>query len=297
MAALAVVLWLGAQTLGQAARDQRANWPRSEDYVYLLPSPEAAPVVWAGYRELFADVYWAFALVYYGSSLVGEADFRYLERFIDNVLALDGKFKRVYQWASYAVMFQDEQATQDEHRLSVKYLERGIKAFPDDYEFFWAAGIRYFLDLHSDDPAERRRFRERGAELIEQAMRKPNAPTALATFAASLRMKLGQKQRALHDLREMILLTEDREAQEVLIQRYNRLSRQQFPAEAQRAKDDFRRRWQRELPFASPSMYILLGDRPDAVIDFEALATDRDLFGAEAGVAGELPDSSRLPSP
>jgi hypothetical protein len=283
---------LGAQALGRAAATERDGWPAAEEYALFLPPPNVTPVVFSGYRQLAADIYWSRTLVYYGSSLVGDADFRYLERFIDNVIALDPKFERPYKWAALAVTFQDERATQEEYHLSLKYLERGIVEFPDGYEMFLLAGQRYFLDMYSKDPDERRRFRERGAELIEQAMRKKDAPSTLATFAATLRTKLGQKERALHNLREMILTTGDAEAQEKLIARYNRLSQSQFPDEAKRAKQALEDGWKREFPFASPSMYVLLGDRPPAIIDFAKLATDRDLFGADTGPDTTGPDTT-----
>ena len=292
--AIAAVCGVAAQSLGHMARDQRAAWPRAEDYVFFLPAPDAAPLLAGGYRQVMADITWARALVYYGSSLVGDADFRYLERFIDNVIALDPRFKRVYKWAAYSVTFKETHATQEEYRLAVRYLESGMRAFPDDYECFWNAGIRYFLDLYSEDPVERQHFRERGAQFIEQAMRKKNAPKDLATFAASLRVKLGQKERALTDLREMILLTESADAQEVLVRRYNQLAGEEFPEEARQAKEAFDQRWQHELPFDRPSMYVILGDRPSPIIDFDALATDRDLFGAD--LATDL-DDTRAGSP
>lgn len=285
---VAALCWLGAQALGSRALDERKTWPAAEDYALFVPPASSAPVIFAGYRQLAADIYWARALVYYGSSLVGEADFRYLEQFIDNVLALDPKFVRVYRWASFAVTYKHERATQEEFRIAIRYLERAIQEFPDTYEFFSIAGQRYFLDLWSDNPQERQRFRERGVELIEQAMRKKDAPKTLATFAATLRTRIGQKERALHDLREMILTTDNEEAQQKLIERYNQLSQTAFPDEAKRAKEVFEAGWKREVPFTSPSLYVILGDRPPPVIDFGKLATDRDLFGAEPEAFTEL---------
>jgi hypothetical protein len=277
----AALCWLGAQALGKVATEQRSTWPPTEDYAFFLPPPASAPVIFAGYRELAADIYWVRTLVYYGSSMVGDADYRYLEPFMDTVIALDPKFKRIYKWAAYAVTFKEERATQEEFLTSIKYLERGIEEFPDGYELYLIAGQRYFLDLYSEDPDEQRRFRERGAELIEQAMRKKDAPRSLGTFAATLRTKLGQKERALHNLREMILATTDERAQQQLIARYEQIAQEGFPEEARQAKADIVNGWKRELPFAGVDMYIILGDRPSPVIDFEALATERDLFGAD----------------
>ncbi len=85
-----------------------------------------------------------------------------------------------------------------------------MREFPDEYKYSWIAGARYYFDLWSPDPeVKRQRYRERGAELIEQAMTKPNAPQDLATTAANMRSKLGQHQRALDNLRQMVLSTND----------------------------------------------------------------------------------------
>ncbi len=288
--------WLGAQALGSVANDERATWPAAEDYVWFLPPPKVAPIMFAGYRQMAADVTWARTLVYYGSSFVGDADYRYLEQYIDNVIALDPKFKRVYQWASYAVTFKAEKATNDEFKSAVKYLERGIKQFPDGYELYWIAGQRYFFDLYSKDKEERRRYRERGAELIEKAMRKEDAPKDLAKSAAAFRMKLGQKERALHALREIILTTENEKAQKVLIERYNLLAKKAFPKEETDAKKRFLEGWKRGFPFTNPSMYVLLGDRPSPYIDFDRLAFDRDLFGTDVELTDqEEGDGESLP--
>lgn len=205
--------WAGAMTLGDHARAERKTWPPAEAHALFLPPPEIAPTIFAGYRQLMADITWVRALVYYGSSMLGEADYRYLERFIDNVIALDPRFKRVYRWATYAVTYKHETATAEEFEVAVRYAEQGIEMFPDTYEFYWIAGLRYFLDMHSDNPDERRRIREHGAELIEKAMHKPDAPKNLVSVAANLRMKLGQKERALADLRSVILTTDNEEAQ------------------------------------------------------------------------------------
>jgi hypothetical protein len=35
------------------------------------------------------------------------------------------------------------------------------------------------------------------------------------------------------------------------------------------------------MPYAPPTLFFIVGERPDPVIAFDELATDRDLFGAE----------------
>jgi hypothetical protein len=284
---LALVAWLASQALAHRVNQERDSWPRTESYV-VLPPARLAPILSLGYRELWADITWCRGLVYYGSSLTGETDLRYLETFIDNIIALDPQFKRVYRWAAYAVTFKEsgkkvnvQAATQAEFESSVRYLERGIEAFPDGYELYWLAGLRYWLDLRPDDPVLRQHYKERGAELVEEAMRKKDAPKDLATLAASLRTKLGQKRRALRDLKEMVLSTDDEEARKKLLQRVGYLASTDVMDELAAARTAFDQAWQANLPAAPPDLMVILGPRPSRQIDFRKLAADRDLFGAE----------------
>lgn len=277
--ALAIGCWLGASRLGARTRAQRQTWPVGEGLVWL-PPPRAASIVAIGYRELWADINWSRLLVYYGSNWREDVNyrFRYLTRFLDNIIALDPRFKRVYEWASYSVTFQGGRVEPEEYELSVRYLERAMQVFPDHWRYFWLAGIRYYIDLKSEDPAEQRRLREHGARLIEQAMHKPDAPDNLALLAAGLRTELGQQERALDNLRQIILTTDDPEAQETLIRTYRALAGKEFPEEATRAKEELQRGWMKELPFAPPNMYVALGDRPAATFDMETLAAEQDLL-------------------
>ena len=280
---VAGLLWAGGQTLQAHALADRAAWPHSEDFV-LLPSPESAPITYLGYREAAADVTWARALVYYGSTKAEGSDYRYLEKFVDNIIALDPRFKRIYLWAAYAVTFKEDVSRPEEIEKAIKYFEAGMEQFPDDYELFWRAGIRYAFDLKSDDPAQLRRSQERGAELIEAAMRKPNAPPDLVTQAAALRTRLGQKDRAIDELREMILVTENPKAQAKMLTRLRYLvaeADQALVDEMLRAKEAFEAEWKTEMPWAPPSLFVILGPAPSPVVDPAALAVDRDLIGAE----------------
>jgi hypothetical protein len=277
---LAGALWLGASGLGARARSLQETWPRGEELVWL-PPPQAAPILAMGYRQLWADVTWARVLVYFGTNAREDVNyrFRYLTRFLDNILALDPKFRRVYEWASYAVTYQGGTVEPEEYELSVRYLERAMKVYPDHWRYFWLAGIRYYMDLESSDPAEQRRLRERGAALIEAAMLKPDAPTNIAELAAGLRTKLGQQERALENLRAVIMSTEDPEKQARLIATYKQMAGKAFPDEAAQAKAELQQRWIEELPFTPAHMYILLGDRPAPTVDIETLLAETDVLG------------------
>jgi DNA-binding TFAR19-related protein (PDSD5 family) len=164
-----------------------------------------------------------------------------------------------------------------------------MEEFPDDYRHFWAAGARYYFDLKPADEEERRRLREKGAALIEEAMYKPNAPPDLATTAAAMRSKLGQHERALDALRQMILVTDNAKARDKMLDRV-RESNPDLADAIEEAWLELRNTWMAEAPALPLDMFLLLGPEPSRVIDFRDLATPHALFGAD-------PDADPDPDP
>ncbi len=293
---VAALLWGGARQLGAAADDERAaSWPKTASTV-MVPPAEVMRFASLGYRELLADVTWARTLVYFGSNWAGEGDLGQLEQLLDLVVALDPRFKPMYEWAAYAVVFKTGTATQAEYRSSLRYLERAMREFPDDYLYFWIAGSRYYWDLDAPDDKTRRGYRERGAALIEEAMRKPNAPPDLATTAANMRSRLGQHQRAIESLRQMVMITDNDEAREKMLERL-RVESPDLADEVERAADDLTLEWQKNMPSVPLDFYILLGPPPPAAIDFRQLATPHDLFGAEEESETAAAESEPSPPP
>jgi hypothetical protein len=280
---VAALLWAGADRLRGEAAAARAAWPRTESTTFV---PPVEILRFAPYRELLADLLWCRLLVYYGANWGGAGDLSQVEDFIDDIIALAPRFKPIYEWAGFAVTYRTGTATQEEFRASVRYLMKGARAFPADYKYPWLAGTRYYFDLWSPDEETRRRERERGAELIEQAMTKPNAPPDLATTAASMRSKLGQYQRALANLRQMIASTSDVSARTQML----KLVRVEDPGLADElidANQKLEELWHANLPMVPLDFFIVLGPRPSPVIDFRQLATPNDLFGATAADEAE----------
>ncbi|HTE51952.1 MAG TPA: hypothetical protein VK698_13955 [Kofleriaceae bacterium] len=280
---VAGMFWLGAHALEGEAASARAGWPRTET-TSLVPPVELAQ--FAPYRELLADLLWCRLLVYYGSNWGGEGDLSQVEDILDDIVVLDPKFKAIYEWAGFAVAYRTGKATQEEFRSSVRYLELGMKAFPDEYKYPWQAGARYYFDLWSPDEAITRRYRERGAELIERAMTRPNAPQDIATTAANMRSKLGQYHRALDNLREMIASTSDDKARRAMLTRV-RIADPDLADELAAATADLQASWLSHMPMVPLDFFILLGPAPPTVIDLGALTTPRDLFGVGASAGAE----------
>ncbi len=266
--------------------EKQNDWPIEETYVNL-PSEQWVRIQSLGYNQLLADVTWARMLVYYGTGIIEQSDFRYLGKFIRNIMTLDPRFKKLYQWAAYSVTITSKHqvSTEDEKiRLSLEVTERAMQEFPEDYEFFWIAGTTYFLDLKSEDPEIQRRYKQRGAQLLEIAMHKANAPKDLATKAASFHSQLGEQEQARSALMQMILTTDDPKAQATMMRNYKHLVDADLANELADATKQFGELRDAELHTLPADIFVLLGGpSPSPVISFEDLATDRDLFGVDIG--------------
>ena len=269
-----------AKQFGSEALDNRKSWPIEEEYV-LLPPPKAARFTSLGYNELAADATWVRALVYYGSQIKGDENYRYLEKFIDNIIALDPLFKRAFTWAVSAVTYKNGQGTQEEFRIAAGYYEKAVKVYPDDWELAWRAGLLYWFDVWDDDPVVNARLKERGAELMEKATRAPDAPEDLAGKATTMRTKLGQKERALELLKERLFTTDDTKARENIMRRFRLLADDGAGDELQRVNEKFNDLRNETLDMAPADFFVLLGTRPRTSIEFDALANSRNLFGVD----------------
>jgi hypothetical protein len=257
-ALLALFAYATTQLTGDALNADREAWARSETRV-TMPSPRVARLLSFGYNELAADLAWARTLVYYGDGIAHESTLQDVDQLLELVNAFDPRFRRPYLWGGYATVFRRRLATQKEYRASVVLLERGVAAFPQDWELAWLLGLRYYLDLKSDDPAEQRRFKEQGVDWISRAMRMPDAPPDLPGLAAALRTELGQKDRALRELREMILETSDEKARAKLIARYASLASEGEAEQLAQAKREFDAEWTAHLPYVPPALFTLIG--------------------------------------
>lgn len=280
--AAAVALIAGAQGMRVVAKDIGAGRIREEPYA---PSPGAAPFVSLGYRELLADLLLARVMPYFGGP---DSTQEGIASLCEAIVAADPQLREVYEWCARAMTIVRQRGARTEPQMflrAVALLEAGARAFPDDWRMPYTAGQIYMLDLETADPAQRRTWQERGTSLIEAAIRKPNAPADAATTAAALRTKLGQRQRAIDGLREMLLITSDLAARQRILDKLAELANEgaaDLAIELLEARKRFDAAWTRERPAVPATMYLLIGPRPAAGFDLGDLATGgRDLVGAE----------------
>jgi hypothetical protein len=86
-----------------------------------------------------------------------------------------------------------------------------------------------------------------------------------------MRTRLGQLDRAVRELREMILTTTDPEVRRQLEEKYAGLVDDEARHAVAEAAQAFEREWKDTLPFAPASLYVLIGPKP-APLDLNALS-------------------------
>ncbi len=277
-------LIIAALALG-GARIAREAAAQPEDKIApepFAPSPGAAPFVSLGYHELAADLLFIRLTGYFGGE---QSTADAVAALTEAIVALDPQFHRIYDFGANAMTIARYHVTQDTYLRAIAILERGAAEFPQDWKLPWLAGQIYTQDLKTDDPAQRRVWDEKGTLLVESAIRKPGAPADAAQWAAIMRTKLGQHERAVTGLREMVLLTNDEKTRKNLIDQLAEIEHsdaQAIDLEVTLERNRFVKAWLADRPTLPPTMYVLLGPQLGASFDMTDLATGgRDLVSSQ----------------
>jgi hypothetical protein len=248
----------------------------------FAPAPDTAPYLSLGYREFAADLFWVRLTGYFGGDTNTAQGIGAL---VDAIVALDPKFHRIYDYGANAMTLARYGVDQSTFLHAIAVLEKGAKEFPDDYRLPLDAGQMYTLDLKTTDPAQRRAWDDKGTMLVEAAVRKPGAPAEAADFAAVMRTKMGEHDRAVRELREMLLITSDTKARARLADRLAKLENtnsDELAAEIYEQRHRFETTWKHDRPAIPSTMYILLGPHIPPRFDMTDLATGgHDLVGSE----------------
>ncbi|HEY1815443.1 MAG TPA: hypothetical protein VGG74_24005 [Kofleriaceae bacterium] len=245
------------------------------------PSPIAAPIVSLGFREVAADLFAIRLVGYYGDR---ESSANGVASLTEAIVALDPQYHRIYEYGANAMTIAATGVTQATFHRAIAVLEQGIREFPDDWRLPLLAGEMYNQDLQTDDPKQRRAWDERATALTEAAIRKPGAPQEAATWVAFMQTKLGQRDRAIRGLHELLLVTNDADARKRMIAKLATLENTdsaELAGEIFEERKKLDARWLRDRPELPEPMYILLGPRLAPGFDMTDLATGgADLAGS-----------------
>ena len=269
--ALAMALTVTASnSLRQKAMTQFLDTQHYQD-IYYLPPTEWLPVFSLGYQKALCDLIWMKALVYFGEEIAHRGNVRHLYEYADAMIELDKHFKPVYRWAAGSSLYRTGQITVKDARKAVEYLKRGVRLFPNDGELAWDLGATYLYELAPmlTDPTEKAEARKQAVPYLQAAALRGAGPPWLALTNATQLEKLGKTEQAIRHLEALYSTTANPDTREEIEKRLATLRNWSYVEAMRHAVRELKQAHQRDFPYLSLTLYLLVGPRP--LIDEAAL--------------------------
>ncbi len=170
-----------------------------------LPKGEYLKPALLGYHHLGADLLWLRLVQVIGKKGNSADEYEWMYHALDVITTLDPQY--AYAYYAGGVTLGDLANRPD---LSIRLLEKGVKANPEVWNIPFLLGYNYYFLL--GDPAK-------GAEYIMKAASLPDGPAYLPGLATRLAAEAGSPGTALAFLEARLRETQDSEMREVLANR------------------------------------------------------------------------------
>ncbi len=229
-----------------------------------IPTPTLARVASLGHIEWATDILWVNSTLYYGETVYARLPSRYVSRYADTMIALDPSFRPAYLWGASAMTLRTVTSTRDDVLLAGRFLERGLRRFPNDPELHLQYGFNRTFDLppfYPHDSPERAQLRAAGAEHLRFAAASAYGPAWLPLTAARLLRQVGRERDAIDLLCDGILHTNDASVSVMLEQRLADILGPHADDPGAMAVLRFARARSRQYPWMPQTLYTFVGDR------------------------------------
>lgn len=235
-----------------------------------VPDTRTTRLIFLGYDQAAADIMWLRCVEYFARHFTSDRRYQWLTHFVDQVIALDPRFRRVYHWAGASVLY-GQTFTDNNVRLSNRFYEAAVKQFPEDSEAALRLGLNYYVEMKGNNEEERRKFQERGADYLEMAANMPGASPMILRLVASIRTKLGATDLALQSLLQLLEATEEPQQRAAIKARIEELGGGEAASALAEQMESFEKRRKASFEYLSPAFFLLL----DANVHPESAQADR----------------------
>jgi hypothetical protein len=245
------------------AQQLRADWPPEADLMYL---PPASTLRWLalGHTELAADLVAARTNVYYGTQIASKAPQRWLDQYVHTAIDLDPRFHRLYVSGAAMVVYYGGKITPETVMKSNAILERGLRAYPTEWNFYFQLGFNKFFELpNASGPDDKRipQWRQEGVEALRQATLFPGVPAWLPNLVARLLTRQGADELALRHLEQAYAATSSEETRAQIRAKLETLQRKRVVEEIEEGRKKFEADLARGYTYAPEAFSVLAGPR------------------------------------
>jgi len=200
VACVAIVVGYQANRPAKAVSDPRVFIPSPGVYLHLPPS----------LRATIADVYWLFAIQYYGEHVKSDQRLDSLPATVDLVTRLSPQFREPYFFGAFSSIDGGDPAS------GYQLLERGFRENPEDWRF------PFYLGFFAYTFANNKEKDMIAAQWYAKAASLPGSPPYLQRLAAELAQKGNDTQKAI-DLWTQVYAQGDKYAREKAIAALDKL--------------------------------------------------------------------------
>lgn len=247
----------------QPALAARYHRLRVTSDLYTLGTPEHVVVASLGYRAALADYLFANLLVSYGLHFQEKRRLEFTGQYLDTINALDPKFRDPYRFADTLLVLSPVPARPSDYVKAREVLERGLKNRPFDTELWNTAGqfVAYLAWPYL--PQELKpEWKRAGAKMLaracELASNNSNIPYN-CIVAATLLDESGEREAAFESLKRLLAVSDDPEIHDMALRYLGQRLGERERQRAQQRQAAFQKLWQRDLPFVSKDMLLLMG--------------------------------------
>jgi hypothetical protein len=164
---------------------------------YMLPDAQALRLIALGHSEVAADLVWIRALSYFAVHFGLDRDYRWLESYIETIIALDPNFRMIYQWAGVVTMYGGQRIDNAAVEASNRFLLAGHERYPDEWIYPFMLGCNYRFELRPETEEQAAEWRIQGAQYLRRAAALPEAPSWLSSTASAILGRYGEYEEAI----------------------------------------------------------------------------------------------------
>ena len=212
-----------------------------------------------GFNEVGADLLWVRTIIYFADHMLGDRDLRYLDRHLQNILALDEHARHVYRFGSSMLVGQGERTSNESIRASTRLLERAHRLYPKDSNYPLYIGVNY-LGRMRGSKEERNRWKLKGADWIRRAVLLGADMPWLPSLAAKVYSEQGKRDLAILHLKEIYHTAQTDRMKAQIAAKLKNLQAAKVADELRSTATALRQaREDSPIAFVSPDLFVLVG--------------------------------------